>query len=918
MRNRYRVVCLLLIGIAFRPVIAQEHCARLETGNIVHILCPSDSNQSAEIFASKGAYSVATPSNYPVLGPGQGGLNGVVPVRNYWGTAGLPWVPIGKPVVSGDSIFVIYVGEVFLLREGQAPVAYYSINGRYVYFNGVDAFCHSGPNDVSDVECVNFAGETYSIVANDDVEGPSVNVGNYMLDRDSLGVHVRSLDGTELFILAEAFYDDEGRILVDTTSGEGTALFWLKGDSLKFLGEDIQVPTTSISEYLFGVATHVTSWIFQDVNAGKYYYYNDNYEKLEDITHMIAPVPGVIYADIDYVIAREENILHFYNRNNDSIENNLVLNDGSSISVSRADESGYIISGSFNAAKSVSDDDFIPAFRVLTYDPATGALGLLGEAYGGFNGEIFDLAVVEEEDVLCAGGNFTMIGTHHLPYVACTPDPTLQAPNWFSPGGGMNRYVTALTSDGRDLWAAGLFSLGEGGSRYLGKYSFKMEAWESRFRSDCQGFVCNDYFLGVPFSDIYARNDTVWVTGQFAITTGEGALEETIACHSSGCWQPFVIPGHVTGTVSNEGAPWRIVPHDDDLILLLASGWDSIPFLTRSNRLAAKNVKGLVYKPVQDTLFWHPYASLDDEAETVSIYPLTEYSSRRDWRGPIDAVETPYGWLWGMHRVFVQTDSSVVDVGYSTRGQIRSLAFFKDLFIIAGNLMTTDETGTPQVFIYSVPASQVVFPKRRPRIEQVVAWGNQYELTVSAPDSTHPWLLTVSVYPSFYHHEQDVVLHENQCIAQQGRCTVMLSALTLSGVDSLWVDAFLSRPGPTGREGSAIYNIQPWKPLVATFTEPPEGKLEFRLDDPFPNPSGKNIGVTIPYAIPKTEKVELRVYNVLGQQVARLEEGPRAPGSYRAFWDGRDSSGRALAPGLYVIELRTPSERMTRSVLLAH
>ena len=89
----------------------------------------------------------------------------------------------------------------------------------------------------------------------------------------------------------------------------------------------------------------------------------------------------------------------------------------------------------------------------------------------------------------------------------------------------------------------------------------------------------------------------------------------------------------------------------------------------------------------------------------------------------------------------------------------------------------------------------------------------------------------------------------------------------------------------------------------------------FALRQNFPNPF--NSGTVIRFALPVSGAVDLSVYNLAGQQVAMLVEGVRQTGSYSINWDGRDESGRALASGIYLYQLRTEvGQKEVRKLLL--
>ena len=80
----------------------------------------------------------------------------------------------------------------------------------------------------------------------------------------------------------------------------------------------------------------------------------------------------------------------------------------------------------------------------------------------------------------------------------------------------------------------------------------------------------------------------------------------------------------------------------------------------------------------------------------------------------------------------------------------------------------------------------------------------------------------------------------------------------------------------------------------------------YELSQNFPNPF--NPATTIRYGLPKAERVTLKIYNLLGAEVATLvNDEPKAAGYHAAIWDGRDGNGRVVASGVYVYRLQAGS-----------
>ncbi len=74
--------------------------------------------------------------------------------------------------------------------------------------------------------------------------------------------------------------------------------------------------------------------------------------------------------------------------------------------------------------------------------------------------------------------------------------------------------------------------------------------------------------------------------------------------------------------------------------------------------------------------------------------------------------------------------------------------------------------------------------------------------------------------------------------------------------------------------------------------------VEFELDQNYPNPF--NARTTIRYTIPRETKVELRVLNLLGQEIARLVDEHQSPGYYSVDWEAGN-----VPSGIYLYQLRT-------------
>ena len=122
-------------------------------------------------------------------------------------------------------------------------------------------------------------------------------------------------------------------------------------------------------------------------------------------------------------------------------------------------------------------------------------------------------------------------------------------------------------------------------------------------------------------------------------------------------------------------------------------------------------------------------------------------------------------------------------------------------------------------------------------------------------------------------------------------------------------DFYLVKTEPDGSSGASgkSERIIPW-----TFT----------LHPLYPNPF--NSCVTIPFEVISglADRINLRIFNVLGQEVADLTREARNALSgrtgerYEVMWDGKDALGLDAVSGIYLIEMRCESVRQTQKAVL--
>ena len=89
---------------------------------------------------------------------------------------------------------------------------------------------------------------------------------------------------------------------------------------------------------------------------------------------------------------------------------------------------------------------------------------------------------------------------------------------------------------------------------------------------------------------------------------------------------------------------------------------------------------------------------------------------------------------------------------------------------------------------------------------------------------------------------------------------------------------------------------------------------EYALKQNFPNPF--NPGTTIEFSLAKSEKVTLKIYNNLGQEIKTLVERQMPAGSHSVKWDGTDAKGRPVVSGAYYYQILGDEQGLTKKMLL--
>ncbi|HQV33524.1 MAG TPA: T9SS type A sorting domain-containing protein [Calditrichia bacterium] len=105
-------------------------------------------------------------------------------------------------------------------------------------------------------------------------------------------------------------------------------------------------------------------------------------------------------------------------------------------------------------------------------------------------------------------------------------------------------------------------------------------------------------------------------------------------------------------------------------------------------------------------------------------------------------------------------------------------------------------------------------------------------------------------------------------------------------------------------------------PQPLTAIEPSDGTIpiRYKLFQNQPNPF--NPATLIRYHLPHPGRVQLAVYNIIGQRIIYLVDEEQRAGEKMVRWDGMDQRGRPVGSGIYIYRLQVGDFVESKQMLL--
>jgi predicted CXXCH cytochrome family protein len=89
---------------------------------------------------------------------------------------------------------------------------------------------------------------------------------------------------------------------------------------------------------------------------------------------------------------------------------------------------------------------------------------------------------------------------------------------------------------------------------------------------------------------------------------------------------------------------------------------------------------------------------------------------------------------------------------------------------------------------------------------------------------------------------------------------------------------------------------------------------EYALGQNYPNPF--NPTTVIPFSLPSSGHVVLKVYTISGEEIATLVDREMGAGNYNFTWDGRNKAGQTVATGLYLYRMQSRDFSSVKKMVL--
>ncbi|OGC83213.1 MAG: hypothetical protein A2V73_06865 [candidate division Zixibacteria bacterium RBG_19FT_COMBO_42_43] len=200
--------------------------------------------------------------------------------------------------------------------------------------------------------------------------------------------------------------------------------------------------------------------------------------------------------------------------------------------------------------------------------------------------------------------------------------------------------------------------------------------------------------------------------------------------------------------------------------------------------------------------------------------------------------------------------------------------------------------------------SNLILLTWRPPSPQKAGTISEYKIHVldrTGNDSIHQWVSVPDTYYYFcmcYGRTYDFWVHTKDIYGVQSMASNKISA-TGTGTNICCAEP---------PESKALVPDEPVNDGIRRIP------TEFSLSQNYPNPF--NLSTQIKYSLPRDAKVQIVIYNILGQKIKNFDLGYQTAGYRSVFWDGKDNSGNEVGSGIYFYRIVAGEFNETKKMTL--
>lgn len=256
-----------------------------------------------------------------------------------------------------------------------------------------------------------------------------------------------------------------------------------------------------------------------------------------------------------------------------------------------------------------------------------------------------------------------------------------------------------------------------------------------------------------------------------------------------------------------------------------------------------------------------------------------------------------------------------VPQGFSAGDQLILYEYSSLIVDIVGNVWAVPDGGTGMVFDGLM---DLIWPLPDRDMQVAVSGTEPYD---NAPGGTRSSMAQMDSTEAPY--GDIIALHDDHCFIPSVSALDLETddlfhdiagdplVMDLTPFDAIYFPA-VNEEHVTITPGNAVWLLDEIKQGVTGAEGEMPGALA--LDQNYPNPF--NPLTRIDFVMPHGGRARITVFDIRGGRVATLFEGTLDAGPHSVFWDGRDSTGRSVATGLYLYRLEACGAELSRKMLL--